>query len=234
MVARLSICYTRNIIEITLERLRIILTRMMRYLRLGAFVALTAAMILSPTSSALAKSHTNTKKHIVHRPPTRNMRQVALRLEDALLTLNTNRVDLLYAYLQSVALTKGQIAAIDANASAMQAIVGHATGAAVLSESQKIELLRLFASSVDYAHLRVSFETTSGKPIDIATYKLSVKNHMYVLLLDNRGGVLATMRPHPGDLSSSVIVSYVREVDIAVEAAYTLEQGHHFVPMPRL
>ena len=162
------------------------------------------------------------------------MRKMVLRLEDSLLTLNTNRVDLLYAYLQSIPLTKKEISQIEANAAQMRRIVGNASGAAVLTQAQKLELLRLFASSIDYAHLRVSFATTSGKPIDIADYKLSVKNHMDVLLLDTEGRLLATMRPHPGDLSSSTIVSYVREVDIAVQAAYTLEQYHRFVPMPRL
>lgn len=210
------------------------MTRARRYLPWAASIAFAAMIALTTHADAFAKDHPDTKKHVAHHLPANHMRQVALQLEDALLTLNTNRVDLLYAYLQSVALTKGQIAHIRTNASQMQAIVGHASGAAALSESQKLELLRLFSSSIDYAHLRVAFETTSGKPIDIATYKLSVKNHMDVLLLDSRNHVLATMRPHPGDLSSSVIVRYAREVDIAVEAAYTLEQGHHFVPMPRL
>ncbi len=185
----------------------------------------------------VANKHAGTKhplgKHPAVISPMIKMRREALALEDALLTLNTNRIDLLYAYLQSVSLTQGEVNQIKVNARQMEQIVGNATGAASLTETQKLELIRLFASSIDQAHLRVAFVSLDGKPINIADYKLSVKNHMKVLLEDSRGRQLAAMRPHPGDLSSGVIVGYVRAVDIAVQAAYELERYHHFVPMPR-
>lgn len=205
-------------------------------------LALTLALALSLMTLPPAAGASATRTHAAHsshtaqkataRTRAAEMRKVALTLEDALYRLNTNRIDLLYAYLQSVPLTKYEVAQIQANAAAMERVVGRQSASLNLSRAQKLELLRLFASSIDYAHLRVNFTYLSGKPLDILDYKFN--SHILVWLEDARGVPLASMRPHPQDLASGILVNYVDSVDIAVRAAYTLEQYHHFVPMPKL
>lgn len=154
----------------------------------------------------------------------------AQRLVDSLQALNLDNVDYLYAYLQSVDLSKAEFDGINANTKRASDILKNKNPES-LPNAQKVELARLFLDSVKLAHLQAAFVDDNGNPVDIFTYKPGTTG-LVIQLKDMAGNLLATADPTLADLDPKVLLAKINALKSAVQAKEQLENGGKFVPMP--
>jgi processed acidic surface protein len=177
-----------------------------------------ALVLALPAANAAAASQQTTK--------------AAVRLEAALRGLGIPHVSLLFAYLESIHLTPAEINKIDANARQLKQIIGRVTSPNALTTAKKEEALRLFLNSTELLHLKVSFVTAGGQPVNLLTYKAHSGEHLLVQLRDEQGKWLATIHPHSYDIQAPVLVKMVQDVQAAAHAAKVIEHSSTFVPVP--
>ncbi|MFD0769354.1 cell wall anchor protein [Bacillus sp. CGMCC 1.60114] len=152
------------------------------------------------------------------------------KLVQALKALHVDRVDYLYAYIQSVNLTDQEFNKILANSERVLEILGSTEDVTQLTNAQKAEAVRLFLESAQLAHLQVTFVDAKGNPIDAANYKFN--SNLKIQLKDLNGKLLATIDPKIDYLTPKGLKDMMKALKTAVQAKKDLNKSGKFVPMP--
>jgi hypothetical protein len=163
----------------------------------------------------------------------KNRYQVAaVRLEQSLRALGIPHVSLLFAYLESIRLTRRELVQIGKNVKEIGSAFGGVRYPNNLSLAQKEEALRLFLDTMALMHLKADFVKADGQPVTLLSYRSDAGSHLLVQIRDERGRWLADIHPHHTDLAPATLTHLLYNAGEAARAAYILEQSPTFVPMP--
>ncbi|PHC35521.1 cell wall anchor protein [Bacillus toyonensis] len=179
--------------------------------------SLVAAMGIGLTMFSVPLAHADTKK------------DASQQMVSALKNLHVDQVDYLYAYLQSINLTKQEQNQINANAEKVSRILTESREVTKLTSTQKVEVLRLFLDSAKLAHLQVDILDENGKALNLVDYNLN--GDVVIQLKDLNGKSLAKINPTQAMLTSGNFKNMVNSLKVAMDAKRELNKNGEFVPM---
>lgn len=152
------------------------------------------------------------------------------QLVDSLNTLNTNHVEYLYAYLQSVNLSDREYNSIVNNTERANQIIRNTSNLDELPNSTKVELLRIFMENLRLMQLKATAIDDSGNRVNIIQYEPGTTG-LKIQLKDLKGNLLATIDPTLADLDPQVLLSKINALSGAVDALKIMSETGKFVPM---
>lgn len=156
----------------------------------------------------------------------------AQKLVDALKAMKLGEVDYLYAYLQSIKITKSEHEGIMKNAEEASRILKGVTKPEDVTDAERAKIGRLFLDSAQKAHLKIAFVDKNGNSVNLSELTADTVRSLVIQVMDLNGNILATIDPKREDFTVEALNSRIAALKAAIDAKLELDKSETFVPMP--